>query len=469
MLNENTNTSEPQGCWFPTFNFQNLYLSKGYASMEILGYAVDLDQALHLDAFRKAIFDLEKRFDASRLYFKKTDTGWLQKIHPYGTQTSLFSIIDVSDTEPNKFESLWKTECGQLARSFDLAQPSLLKIVLFRSPENVKNRLTIMVNHLISDGYSMLAMFSYLQEQYHDYLNDSAIPETSANYSIYDYLNVIQQFLKSEKLQDKLQHWLNRKTWSQKRVGFDKKTICDHYIPMDRPDEYATKNFSSLIIEFDKAQTSAVVNTLLERHQLDLEQGFMLIVVHALAQQYGAGFFPVWVHDNGRLNFTQALTANVAGFLSFIFMAGLRVNPELDLHTWLTQAKPIIDHTKENANYFAAAYYNNFAANYLIEEDLNHIQQLEHPECMFNFIRNHMTREETKKMIPLENTECGENKQYYSLYFCCNLDVDKMSINITYNHAIYNQTFLDTLQNDIKALFSTLVSENTKNDTLIQH
>jgi len=457
MINKNKSSPQSKDTWFPTFNFQNLFLSKGHASMEILGFSVNLDQTINVEMFKESAFDVEKRFDASRLSFKKTDTGWVQKIHPCGSKTSLLSIIDLSNIEAKYFESRWEEECSRIAKSFNLTEPSLLKMVLFRSPEGVKDRFTLMANHMISDGYSILSIFTFLQGQYHDYLNSCAVPQRSTDHSVYDYLNVIQNFLKDEQLNDKLQHWLNRKTWSQKRVGFDKSTICDKYLPMNRPDEYKAKNYSSLVIEFDKTQTSAITNTLHKHHQLDLYKGFTLTIVHALAQQYGPGFFPIWINDNGRLGFTQPLTANIAGFLAFIFIVGLPINPNIDLHTWLAQAKLIINEAQENANYFAAAYYNDFAKHHLTEKDLHHIQQLEHPECIFNFFRSNMTREETKAIIPLsEGTRSGENKEYNSLYFCCTLNATEMTINIIYNHLLYDQSFIDTLKNDIKRLFTSL-------------
>jgi len=470
-FNKKSNKKQPfQADWFPTFNMQNLYLSKGDISMENLGFAFDWEENIDAVALEKSVFDLEQHFDNTRLYFKQESQSWLQKIAPPEKKATSLSFIDLTQINAKQFESTWRSTCAAITESFDINTPALFRVIVFWSPDGLPTRLAIMLNHLISDGYSMVVMLNYLYNRYSCYLEGKEHSEKTTHYSIAAYCKLIDKCLNEPFLKQKLQHWLDKKIWSQPKIGFDKQTVCGVYNKQHRPKHYEMKNYTKKNLYFDKNQTTKLTKALQLKSGLDLENGILLIIVHSLAQQYGPGFLPVWITDSARDldNKNNTVMMNLCGLIATHVIVGFSVNPELDINVWLNQTKEVLAQVRGNTSQFSAVYYNNLPTNQLEPNELEYIKQIDHPEIIFNFVRLSYTKQQLSKLIPLEGTQSQNGREYYGISFSSELYLNELVLIIRYNRLFYTEAFIDHLAHEITGLITSVSELPTKKKRVLE-
>lgn len=457
--NKEIDTLSADAGWFPTFNMQNSYLSKGDISMENVGFAIDLQDGINEEALRKATFDLEKKFDTCRLHFKKGQQGWMQKIAPLGKQCSLLTFIDNTEIEAQSFEALWRLNCAQITESFDVELPQLVKIIVFRTPDELPDRLAVMFNHLVTDGYSLGGMLGFLYNNYHAYLEKRPIRDTLATHSIKSYYELIGQYLNESQLRDKVDYWLNKELWSQPKQSLYSTPPPIPYNKNKRSSHYEMQHFHKKKITLDKTHATQLTQTLMSNYKLDLDNGIILIVMYSLAQQLGAGFFPAWVTDSARhSDSNDEFLSQGCGLIATNTILGFKIDPKITLQTWLISDGEQLIKARQNTAYFSAIYHNNLTTEQITKNELAYIRDIQHPEILFNFVRAGFTTQQVNKLIPLEGTESQYGREYYGIQVLSELYLNELIITIRYNNLLCDENMINQLLLSIENSLSSITS-----------
>lgn len=148
---------------------------------------------INLERFEKAFQVIVNRHEALRTSFDLIKGIPVQKIHDSVT----FNIEEIPNSEESLEESM-----KNFIRSFDLTQPSLVRVGLKREESN-SAYLLIDMHHIVTDGVSYVNMM----EELTDVLNEQELEPLTIQYK--DYAVWQQEEERSQDLETQKEFWLN--------------------------------------------------------------------------------------------------------------------------------------------------------------------------------------------------------------------------------------------------------------------
>jgi iturin family lipopeptide synthetase A len=157
-----------------------------------LAMTLRLEGRLRMDAMDRAFAEVIKRHESLRTTFP----GHCQRINP--SMALEFPVVDVSGTGEEKLNVLLGEENRH---SFDLATGPLVRVCWFRLAEET-HVLSIIVHHLVADGWSMIVLAQEVGELYNAYC-DGAAAELPRAMQFREYV----QNLKNDELRADEEYW----------------------------------------------------------------------------------------------------------------------------------------------------------------------------------------------------------------------------------------------------------------------
>ena len=167
-----------------------------------------LTGALNVAALEKSLNTLVSRHETLRTTFETQDNRPVQTIAP--KMTLLLPVVDLSGLPQAKRDieatRLAEEEKGQV---FDLVHGPLIQAKLFRLGDQ-DHLLTIILDHIISDGWSLDILQRELSTLYTAFMNGQTpnMPDLPIHYA--DYALWEQNWLKDDGLMTQLTYWQNR-------------------------------------------------------------------------------------------------------------------------------------------------------------------------------------------------------------------------------------------------------------------
>jgi Condensation domain len=160
---------------------------------------------LDAEALRMALVQLVRRHESLRTRFAAEDGVPYQVISPVGKVT--LPIEDLTHLPPQEREA----EAMRLAnldgaQPFDLQNDQLFRARLLRlSPED--HILSLIVHHIVSDGWSVGVLFEELGRVYGAIREEQVLAQVPLEVQYVDYAAWQREWLKSEEAESQLRYW----------------------------------------------------------------------------------------------------------------------------------------------------------------------------------------------------------------------------------------------------------------------
>lgn len=132
----------------PLLPWQADFLASSPTGWSNYAQLYDVDRELDVTALRVAVRELLEAHPALRAGFSKDDQGWHQTVYPSDGILTPFEVVDLPVDSEAEVEARIQRE----HETFDLTQPPLFKVVLFRASDCT--RLLFLVHQLVADFYS---------------------------------------------------------------------------------------------------------------------------------------------------------------------------------------------------------------------------------------------------------------------------------------------------------------------------
>ncbi|HPI00084.1 MAG TPA: condensation domain-containing protein, partial [Chitinophagaceae bacterium] len=148
---------------------------------------------------KAALDKLVLHHDALRMVYKKIDNVWMQE-NKGATQRYSLEILDVQDEEN------FQAHCNRIQSSIDLQHGPLLKIALFKNPEQA-DRLLIVCHHLVIDGVSWRILLEDLSTLYQQSLLHQSLTLPLKTDSFQYWLQKQIEYANSNTLEKEENYW----------------------------------------------------------------------------------------------------------------------------------------------------------------------------------------------------------------------------------------------------------------------
>ncbi len=299
---------------------QQLYPHLGLNHLAVLvHFQGEFDQRLLCKAFEMIV----ERHASFRTTFVKNENGWIQKIHP----AAPFHIRTVDSTSQPlsraQFKSLLDKE---IQRPFSLENGPLFRMTLYQSGH--KNRLLLVMHHLITDGWSMSVLLSDLSAVYSALVGygKGGVGPPPLDYG--DYTIWQQEMMNSNKWQTQQDFWLDILRDAPQMLDIP----TDYKVPIKRT--YAAGHFcftlfNSLVDDLKKAA---------RRHGGTLYMMLMAAfayLIYRYSDQYDFTIgTPVAQRNRRQFN-------SIIGFFINILVLRFKIDPQKYVSDWIAEVRAI--------------------------------------------------------------------------------------------------------------------------------
>jgi amino acid adenylation domain-containing protein/non-ribosomal peptide synthase protein (TIGR01720 family) len=114
---------------------------------------LDLKQELGISLLRTTLMQIAQNHEAMKLRFRKTDNGWTQYL-VNDDKALTFDVVDLSLIPVAELPEHLQAIANQYQSQLDLENGPLFRAVYFQTQENTKDKLLLIIHHLIVDGVS---------------------------------------------------------------------------------------------------------------------------------------------------------------------------------------------------------------------------------------------------------------------------------------------------------------------------
>src|SRR6185369_11941392 len=204
--------SEPSTFIFPcSFGQRRLWLidqiEPGSGAYNI-PCAVKLKGRLDVDALRRSLNEIVRRHEVLRTSFTTVDGEPCQQVHET-TDLQITSIDLMQAGEYQRQMRVHEIVEEETRRGFDLSTGPLIRVKLIKL-DDYEHVLTLVMHHIISDGWSIEIIVKEITQLYFAFAagEQSPLPELPIQYA--DYAVWQRDWLQGEVLESRLQYWRNQ-------------------------------------------------------------------------------------------------------------------------------------------------------------------------------------------------------------------------------------------------------------------
>ncbi|WP_316976892.1 non-ribosomal peptide synthetase [Shumkonia mesophila] len=174
-----------------------------------------------------------------------------------------------------------------LHRTFDPAQPPLLRVVLYRLPEG--DRVLVLCHHLVIDGVSWRILLEDLTEAYGALAAGLPVPELAASRPWLDWAGILESYARSPQLLAEIDYWSRSEAVDVPAVP------CDFEAPANEVRDLATVTFT-----LAAAPTQALLTEVQRRHGVQVNALLLTGLTHACKTTFGLERLRVRLEGHGR-------------------------------------------------------------------------------------------------------------------------------------------------------------------------
>jgi amino acid adenylation domain-containing protein/non-ribosomal peptide synthase protein (TIGR01720 family) len=171
---------------------------------------LEVQQPLNFTWLQQAFEQLIIHHDALRSRFERTEDGWRQTVED---NVSPYIInVDMSELKLEVSTALTSV-ANELQKSFDLAQPPLLRVAYFNLGGH--DRLLIILHHLIIDGVSWRLLLEDLQLVYQQLSQAQEIKLPPKTTSFQEWAIKLEEYSHSQNIKQTLNYWTSNSNLSR--------------------------------------------------------------------------------------------------------------------------------------------------------------------------------------------------------------------------------------------------------------
>ncbi|NET12212.1 MAG: amino acid adenylation domain-containing protein [Okeania sp. SIO1H6] len=160
----------------------------------------------------QSLSKLLEHHDGLRLRFIRTETGW-QQTNQELDETVPFEVVNLSDIPESQQSANLSEIANNRQGSLNLSEGPLMRVVLFELGNNGR-RLLIIIHHLAIDGVSWRVLLQDLLTVYQQLEQEQTVKLPLKTTAFQDFAIRLQEYAKSEKLQQQLNYWRSL-PWSE--------------------------------------------------------------------------------------------------------------------------------------------------------------------------------------------------------------------------------------------------------------
>jgi amino acid adenylation domain-containing protein len=148
---------------------------------------------------------LIRKYDILRTSFELIDDQLQQRVHAYADH--LFSLNIIDRTVIAGRDAGWRDWCEQEAHQiFVLNKPSQFRMSLIKMEEE-KYLLSLVIHHMLADGWSLVVLFGELREVYNHLVTNTIPSEELPAIQFREFVSWQQQLLGSGYISEQQQYW----------------------------------------------------------------------------------------------------------------------------------------------------------------------------------------------------------------------------------------------------------------------
>lgn len=367
------------GKWFPVFGAQALHLERNvHPSHDMIGGFVDWGQKVEFNALRLAFRDSMNRYDALRLVFRRYPV-WQQRVLERQDEWQVGLIDHTSVNAAGKTKFL-QTTASEIIRSFDIEAHASVRLVLFKDDHAGTDKILLLVNHLVADGYGLMLLMNYLRTRYDEYVLSGSrhIYGIDVAPSIAAYAEWLRERALSDRLLTRLEHWSRSAKTQRLRLRKNSRAPS--------PELYEVQRTGHVYGSIDKEVVKAFSDIVEERHAMQLADAFPLVFLYCVSKTVGSGLFPICLINHGRDCAESNLDlSETVGFLAIHLPINIHLNKYMALDPWLSRAKREMFEARAHAHDFCAAYFGDNPVDDHCLAEIAELRRSEFPEISFNF------------------------------------------------------------------------------------
>ncbi|MGS2718619.1 amino acid adenylation domain-containing protein [Eionea flava] len=462
FVSETTSSSSYSGEWFPASGSQILHLNyRRDPSHDVVASMLQFKEIIDPSLLFTSVKRLTEEYQSFRLYFKeikassynfKNSGRWLQREtkDELKEESGVVINFDIEDCSKENFEKIYENACNELIRSIDIFKPFLFRFAVFNHSSLKGSRVVFIMHHLICDLVSANNIIARLHDLYASSFSKKIADNPKENISYFDYLKWQHHQLESENLENEVSHWINHDKWRDVKNHVNQRGLLIDLNEKEKDSIYKLKNSTTKTIVWSEDDSKKFIDFMSKKHDLWVYDGLILFVAHCMSRIKGSGFMPAWIMNSGRESSGINLMESV-GYLSLHYIAGFKLNNNLDLSDWISNFKNELLEANHNSHKFSALYFDRYDVKGKYSEVANKIQSIPSPDILFNFSSvSESLSEKEFSLHPVENTLSEENNDYYNMSFTFGVIDGKVNINVKHNRLVHSDIFVDRLCQEIE-------------------
>ncbi|MEM6614760.1 MAG: condensation domain-containing protein, partial [Cyanobacteria bacterium P01_C01_bin.72] len=212
----------------PLTPIQHWFFDRDSVNFSHYNQAVLLEVAPNLNSewLQLALQHLVSHHDALRMRFVRDDSGW-QQFNLEAVETPEFITVDFSEycasqwdgdaeSEAKDLDLVWHKfildNANELQASLDITQGKLVAGALFKRGEGHKDRLLLVIHHLVVDGVSWRILLEDIAIAYQQLAESKSIKLPSKTTSYKYWAESLLEYAQKIEVEPELNYWLKKNT-----------------------------------------------------------------------------------------------------------------------------------------------------------------------------------------------------------------------------------------------------------------
>lgn len=435
----------------PLTPIQHWFFEQNLPSPEHFNHSVlfNVPKDLNKTYLEEALKEIIKHHDALRLEFKKEGSEWKQFNSPYKESSNVFSYEDLSNESSDNLSDKIKDDISKLQKEFKFSESPLIKIKLYKTPEEKDDKLLIIVHHLSIDGISWRILFEDLFTAYTQLSTGGSLKLADKTSSFKAWSNKLIELCNSDILKDESDHWLSLSEYKISEISKDYVSGINN-----------TESFETITAELDKHNTQTLLKEVPKAYNTQINDILLSALVISNYKLTGSQNIFVNLEGHGREDIDDSPdVSRTIGWFTSIFPVYLRADKPEETGETIKSVKEYLRKIPNNGIGFGILKY--LSKDKSLTEKLRSIQQ---PEIVFNYLgqinENIIDSSDWKlgkELIVLDQNKDGIRAHILEINSI--VSDSKLKVNFTFSKNIFNS---ETINN-----FSEVYIEELKN--IIDH
>ncbi len=437
----------------PLTPIQQWFFERSLAHPEHWNQAIllDLKQEIDCESLKTALEQIAESHEAFRLRFHKTTDGWKQYL-VHDAHTIGFDVVDLTTVHPDELSQHIPAIASQFHTQLDLEHGPLGRAVYFQTGENAKDKLLLIIHHLIVDGVSWRIILQDLAISCSAIQTGQSVPLSTSSAGVAQWAIELHRQIETSQWDKDLAFWKTQQ-------------VSNPALPLDFPQGLAgNKENSAAQIEcnFSKSETDTLLYELPRTRKARIQEVLLTVLLEVITDWTGESEIAIALESHGRdTTFTNFDVFDSVGWFTSLFPFKLEKTTD-----------DLLSNLKSVKEQFQKLPHNGFSYGILSrkQEFANSLPQIP-SGIIFNYLGQFDDNfpETAPFVLSSENSGVShnpENKRCFQLEIIGLIVNGKLQIRFVYSQALHQESTIRHLADSFYSRFTTLLAESrTKGDS----